>query len=50
MAFASIIFEDPKTGLMKEAPVGFSWCVFFFGFIASMFRGDWKWSNIISSI
>ncbi|WP_158998371.1 hypothetical protein [Pigmentibacter ruber] len=47
MAFASIIFENPKTGLMKEAPVGFSWTVFFFGFIAPMFRGDWKWSFII---
>jgi hypothetical protein len=30
MAYTKIIFENPNTGGIKEAPVGFSWTVFFF--------------------
>lgn len=47
MAFTSIMFENPNTGSMKEAPVGFSWTVFFFGFFPPIFRGDWKWGIIM---
>ena len=47
MAYTSIIFKNPMTGAMKEAPVGFSWTVFFFGFFPPLFRGDWKWFFII---
>lgn len=43
MANNKIYFENPKTGKMKEAPVGFSWTYFFFGPIPLMFRGAWKW-------
>ncbi|MBK8067447.1 MAG: hypothetical protein IPK27_07405 [Rhodanobacteraceae bacterium] len=42
MAFTTIIFKNPHTGMMKTAPVGFSWTVFCFGPFPPLFRGDWK--------
>lgn len=46
MAYTKIMFENPNMGNIKEAPVGFSWTVFFFGFFPPLFRGDWKWAII----
>lgn len=41
MAHSKIYFENPHTGQLKEAPVDFSWTVFFFGFFPALFRGHW---------
>ncbi len=47
MAFDTAIFENPHTGQIKEAPLGYSWTMFFFSFFPPMFRGDWKWVAIV---
>lgn len=47
MANNTVYFENPRTGQMKEAHVGFSWTTFFFGPFPMLFRGSWKWFAII---
>jgi hypothetical protein len=47
MASNRIYFKNPNTGEMCEAPVGFSWTVFFFGFIPPLVRSDWKGAGLI---
>jgi hypothetical protein len=39
MAYATLTFENPHTGGIKQAPVGFSWTTFFFGIFPALFRG-----------
>ncbi len=47
MADNKILFENPNSGAIKEAPVGFSWTVAFFSFFPPLFRSDWKWGAIM---
>jgi hypothetical protein len=47
MANNTIYFQNPYNGQLREAPVGFSWTVFFFSCLPPMFRGDWKWFVIM---
>ena len=42
MAYAKITFENPQTGIIKKAPVGFSWTIFGFGPVVALVRGDVK--------
>ena len=46
MAFDTLQLKNPNTGELKNAPVGFSWTVFFFGFFPPIFRADWKFAAI----
>jgi hypothetical protein len=41
MAHSTLTFENPHTGQIKQAPVGFSWTTFFFGAFPALFRGHW---------
>lgn len=50
MAFTKIIFKHPESGVVRAAPVGFSWTVLFFGFLPPLFREDWKWGAILFAL
>lgn len=41
LAYATIYFEHPQSGRIKEAPVGLSWTSLFFGFFPALLRGHW---------
>lgn len=44
MAYATITFSHEAQQSTVTAPVGFSWTVFFFGFITPVVRQDFKWA------
>lgn len=43
MAYSVITFENPHTGQIRQAPVGFSWSSLFLGGFVPLYRGDYKW-------
>ena len=47
MASGNINLKHPQFAVVKQAPVGFSWTVFFFAFFPTLFRGDWKYFFIM---
>lgn len=47
MAYGNVMLKHETRNDIKEAPVGFSWTVLFFGFFPTLFRSDWKWFLII---
>lgn len=47
MANNTIFFKNPHTGQRKDAPVGFSWTILFFGPFPMLLRGSWKWFAIL---
>lgn len=42
-----INLKNVQTGEVKQATLGFSWTLFFFGFLVPLVRGDLKWTAIM---
>tara|TARA_B100000767_G_C19436702_1_gene398279 strand:+ start:65 stop:379 length:315 start_codon:yes stop_codon:yes gene_type:complete len=47
MAFSTLNLKHPEYEVIKKAPVGFAWTVFFFGFFPPLLRSDWKHAILI---
>lgn len=43
---SKLTLQHPGSGIIKSAPVGFSWTTLFFNFLPALFRGDFKWAFI----
>ena len=43
----TVSLHHTQSGMLKSAPVGFSWTTFFFGPFPALFRGDLKWFAIM---
>ena len=48
MAFATITVSNGIE--IKQAPLGFSWTTFFFGFCPALFRQDWIMAIVIAAL
>lgn len=42
-----VTLKNERNGLVKVAPVGFSWTVLLFGWFPTLFRQDYKWFLIM---
>lgn len=43
----TVTLSHSQSGMLKTAPIGFSWTTFFFGPFPALFRGDLKWFFIM---